>query len=173
MSLLAQAAPQVTQADAPWWGVPLIAGLFALGGVLLAQGSSYFSDRRKAKREDALRWHTDVKALSVKVLAECGVAYRALHNREPSLIDMKSAADAIDTALATFAELKMIAPRVLIKDMIRLENAFVEYVTTDETDISRRDGLGIVYDHTRREFIMAVRRGLGGDKLGKEALDML
>lgn len=36
---------------APWWGIPLITGAATLFGALVAFGSTWASDRRKAKRE--------------------------------------------------------------------------------------------------------------------------
>jgi hypothetical protein len=65
----------VAQAQtAPWWGVPLIAGLFTIIGVLTAQSVSWTLDRRKASRESAQRWLTDRRQLYAKFLLAAGKA---------------------------------------------------------------------------------------------------
>lgn len=51
--------------NAPWWGVPLVSGVIAFVGVLLAQSVALYNERRKTKREDARRWHTERRAVYV------------------------------------------------------------------------------------------------------------
>jgi hypothetical protein len=65
MVLLAAEAP-------PWWGAPLIAGIFTLVGVGIAQLFSYFSQRRRSMqveaerlRSRAERWDDDIRDGSV------------------------------------------------------------------------------------------------------------
>ncbi|MFI7598991.1 hypothetical protein [Actinoplanes sp. NPDC049681] len=43
----------------PWWGVPVIAGAFAILGVLATQMTTWLLDRRRSRREDLSRWHGD------------------------------------------------------------------------------------------------------------------
>jgi hypothetical protein len=43
------------ETGAPWWGVPLLAGLFVIIGAAVTFFSTMTSDRRKAKREDKVR----------------------------------------------------------------------------------------------------------------------
>jgi hypothetical protein len=52
--------------QAPWWGIPLVAGLFAVGGVAVSQVVTIVLDRKKHRREiakenreNARRWFTD------------------------------------------------------------------------------------------------------------------
>src|SRR4051794_36137249 len=56
LQIVGQAAQATNNTNTPWWGVPLVAGVFTIFGVLLAQASTYLVDRRKAAREDATRW---------------------------------------------------------------------------------------------------------------------
>lgn len=60
------------QDQAPWWGDPVVAGGFLLvGGVLgglISWLSSRASDRRRAKREDRVRWHQDIRHVTAAVL---------------------------------------------------------------------------------------------------------
>jgi hypothetical protein len=51
----------------PWWGTPLVAGIFAFTGVIVAQVVIVILDFLKIRREDARRWHTDRR----KIYAEC------------------------------------------------------------------------------------------------------
>ncbi|MEV4121881.1 hypothetical protein [Micromonospora sp. NPDC049645] len=49
----------------PWWGVPLLAGLFAIGGVVVSQVVTIALDRVKVRREDARRWHAERRQVYV------------------------------------------------------------------------------------------------------------
>lgn len=55
--------------DAPWWGVPVIAGSFLLLGAVLGFFFNRANDRSRAKREADLRWHDIVRTLSAALLA--------------------------------------------------------------------------------------------------------
>ncbi|MEV4390208.1 hypothetical protein AB0J68_31620 [Micromonospora sp. NPDC049580] len=54
----------------PWWGVPLLAGLFAIGGVVVSQVVTIALDRVKARREDARRWHAERRQVYVGYIME-------------------------------------------------------------------------------------------------------
>lgn len=53
---------------APWWGVPLMAGIFLLIGALVAFLSTRASDGRKAKRDKAERIMIDTRAVGLEYL---------------------------------------------------------------------------------------------------------
>jgi hypothetical protein len=55
--------------SAPWWGVPLVAGLFTIVGIVAAQSATWIFDRRKARREDLTRWHVDRRQTYAHFLA--------------------------------------------------------------------------------------------------------
>jgi hypothetical protein len=47
-------------ADAsPWWGVPVIAGIFTILGASLSQIVTWLLDRARARRDARTRWHSD------------------------------------------------------------------------------------------------------------------
>ncbi len=54
---------------APWYGVPLIAGVFLVVGAVLGFLFNWLADRRKARREDIRKWDDRVLELSAKVIA--------------------------------------------------------------------------------------------------------
>jgi hypothetical protein len=62
----------------PWWGVPLVAGLFALGGVLATQFTVVRLDRLRVKREDSRRWLADRRRIYASLLASAEVIYESL-----------------------------------------------------------------------------------------------
>jgi hypothetical protein len=64
--------------DVPWWGVPLVAGVFALGGVVLAQVNAVVMDRLRVRREDARRWHEDRRAVYARYLNAADAAVRQI-----------------------------------------------------------------------------------------------
>jgi hypothetical protein len=53
----------------PWWGVPLVAGIFALGGVLVASLVTMQIERQKRLREDRQRWYADRRRAYVELLS--------------------------------------------------------------------------------------------------------
>jgi FAD/FMN-containing dehydrogenase len=59
----------------PWWGVPLVAGLFALGGVLATQFTVVRLDQLRVKREDSRRWLADRRRIYASVLASAEGIY--------------------------------------------------------------------------------------------------
>ncbi|MCA1702352.1 MAG: hypothetical protein LC808_03420 [Actinobacteria bacterium] len=50
--------------EAPWWGVPVVAGVFALLGVLIAQVVSLTNEKRKDRR----RLDNDVREVCTRLL---------------------------------------------------------------------------------------------------------
>ena len=54
---------------APWWGVPVVAGSFLLGGAVLGFLFNRANDKRKAKLEADIRWHELVRTLTAGILA--------------------------------------------------------------------------------------------------------
>jgi len=54
---------------APWWGVPVVAGSFLLGGAILGFLFNRANDKRRAKLEADIRWHELVRTLTAGILA--------------------------------------------------------------------------------------------------------
>lgn len=75
---------------APWWGVPLMAGVFLLIGAVIAFLSTRASDNRKAKRDKAERIMIDTRAVGLEYLeaathmAEVVKAQESEHRALPS-----------------------------------------------------------------------------------------
>lgn len=55
---------------APWWGVPLLAGLFVIIGAAVTYFSTRASDKRKVKREDKVRIATESTESASKLMEE-------------------------------------------------------------------------------------------------------
>ncbi|WP_139131890.1 hypothetical protein [Micromonospora chersina] len=53
----------------PWWGSPLVAGIFAFAGVMVAQVVVVTLDYFKVKREDARRWHAERRIIYAEALS--------------------------------------------------------------------------------------------------------
>jgi hypothetical protein len=74
----------------PWWAIPVIAGLFALGGVIATQVVVITLDRRRMKREDDRRWHEDRRGAYSAYLAalhEAGMRLETNWQALPKWID--------------------------------------------------------------------------------------
>lgn len=69
--MLAQGAqatsPQTTAA--PWWGVPVVAGVFLLLGSVLGFWSNWLLEGRKQKRSEHLRWDEDIRKYTSELIA--------------------------------------------------------------------------------------------------------
>ncbi|MEU4472487.1 hypothetical protein [Micromonospora sp. NPDC023888] len=61
--------------EVPWWGVPVVAGVFTLIGVVAAQAVAVVLDRARAEREDAVRWHADSRRVYAAFLAQAHKIY--------------------------------------------------------------------------------------------------
>jgi hypothetical protein len=51
--------------QSPWWGIPLIAGIFGVAGVSLTLLANYVRDRRDQRR----RWEREVRELAARFIA--------------------------------------------------------------------------------------------------------
>lgn len=58
----------VSSGSAPWWGVPVIAGIFLMAGAVLGFLFNQSIERKKVLREDQIRWHNVVRELAAEVL---------------------------------------------------------------------------------------------------------
>ncbi|MBT1541471.1 hypothetical protein KK103_06830 [Curtobacterium flaccumfaciens pv. flaccumfaciens] len=53
----------------PWWGVPVIAGIFLLAGACLGFVFNRSIERTRSAREDRTRWHDTVRELAGEIVA--------------------------------------------------------------------------------------------------------
>src|ERR1700709_985021 len=65
--------PPIAADPPPWWGIPVIAGSFLIGGALLGALFSYLAtrsvERTRFAREDRVRWHERLFTTSSAFLA--------------------------------------------------------------------------------------------------------
>ncbi|MEW2147253.1 hypothetical protein AB0869_31035 [Micromonospora vinacea] len=66
--------------DAPWWGTALLAGLFGLGGVAVAQAVGIRLERARGRREDQRRWHAERRHVYASFLAAAYALYRHIRS---------------------------------------------------------------------------------------------
>jgi hypothetical protein len=64
--LLIQVVESGSATEAPWWGVPVVAGAFLIAGALLGFLFNRLQDDRRMKREDRLRWDDRILERSAK-----------------------------------------------------------------------------------------------------------
>jgi hypothetical protein len=64
--------------QSPWWGVPLVAGIFALAGVLTTQLVTVRIERQKYRREIDLQWNNEKRRIYSEFLNECSQALLVL-----------------------------------------------------------------------------------------------
>jgi hypothetical protein len=60
----------------PWWGTALVAGLFGLVGVAVAQFVAVRLERTRHRREDTRRWHSERRQTYAEFLAATYTLYR-------------------------------------------------------------------------------------------------
>ncbi|WP_161952669.1 hypothetical protein [Actinoplanes sp. TFC3] len=56
-----------SSATTPWWAIPLVAGLFAFFGVLLAQVVTLWIERGRNRRDDRRRWDQERRTLYARI----------------------------------------------------------------------------------------------------------
>jgi len=142
-SVLIQAVPPADAA--PWWGVPLIAGLFLLAGGVIGGLISFFSvraaDRRRAAREDEQRWDNELLIRAGRVLSTIDALYIANSDYQATINDLirtrsdtgfaeanraaRAKAEAATSAFATArTELALIAPTDVVETATLIGVAF-------------------------------------------------
>jgi hypothetical protein len=153
--------------DVPWWGVPLIAGAFALGGVVLAQVNAIVMDRVRVRREDARRWHDDRRAVYVRYLNATDAAVRQIvagrvDGDQGDADDRRQAVTGVLEKLGDVrTEIQLVAS-VAVYDAAR--ELLVEtqaLAAAAEADIAEREKAEHVVADRRREFLTAARVELG------------
>lgn len=112
---------------APWWGVPVVAGVFLLLGGVLGFVFNRINEDRKVKRERSERYHADVLStctqlvVHVDTVADRGYVIAALLKRDPLVQARQSTQNAIEQKLeemleaasqvaSTHATLRLVAP---------------------------------------------------------------
>jgi hypothetical protein len=101
-SLTAFALSAVTSsASPPWWGVPVLAGIFTILGAALSQTTTLFLDRTKSRRDNATRWHADrLKAYSALLLALDKINFDLIASSTPHM-EPEEVFDAVEPAATT------------------------------------------------------------------------
>jgi hypothetical protein len=153
--------------DVPWWGVPLIAGLFALGGVLLAQVNAIVMDRLRVRREDARRWHEDRRAVYARYLNAADTAVRQITSGR--VIGDHRDDDEWRAAVAgVLGELGRVRTEIQLVASVAVYAAARELLVQTqalaaraETDLAERAQAEAVVADRRREFLTAARLELG------------
>ena len=152
----------------PWWGVPVIAGMFTIVGVALAQVSSYLSDRRyasreKEKREDEhrARWDPDLRAMCAKFAVQLAALHDEAmkrHTGQARLFDTQELE-------ATLAELDFISPAEIYETAHAVfESGVMASVYSQggghDTELRWQQYFGALRDG-RVAYLQAVRRHFG------------
>lgn len=66
----------VGNGGAPWWGVPVIAGVFLIVGAALGFWFNWLIEARKQRLADAVRWHNDIREHVAELLAAAEVVFK-------------------------------------------------------------------------------------------------
>jgi hypothetical protein len=153
--------------DVPWWGVPLIAGVFALGGVVLAQANAIVMDRLRVRREDERRWHEDRRAVYARYLNVADAAVRQItsgrvdgdHRNDDEWRAV--VAGVLDELGGVRTEIQLVAS-VAVYDVARELLVQTQALAAGaETDLAERAQAERVVADKRREFLTAARLELG------------
>jgi hypothetical protein len=153
-------ATAATTATAPWWYVAVLAGGFTILGGLLSLTFTYFSDRRKLRREDQRRWDDKIVQLSARVQSICGYLLEQLLNDDSSLtrssLDYRKQTDELRDIGREFS---LIAPKRISRTIfyvLEASRAFVDaWVLHEELD-----GVTKAVLKAQNDFLGAVRTAL-------------
>jgi hypothetical protein len=85
----------------PWWGVPVLAGIFTILGAALSQTATLFIDRARWKRDNVTRWHVDRLRVYSELLLALDKIYDALTGDTGPPIEPEEVFDAVQPAATT------------------------------------------------------------------------
>lgn len=171
---------------APWWGVPVIAGIFLISGAFLGFFLNRANDSRRTRREDEQRWDRDLLGRAVDVVTALHVLYEANYEHQKALFSgqaLKKAVVSVEDAsreaeanassairgyLAATNALLMIAP----DNITQLLDAFTTEFSKVQAKSARTALPPLSPDHDQLgEFVLTVRSAAGvtGIVLRKQA----
>lgn len=150
-------------------GVPLIAGAFALGGVVLAQANAIVMDRVRVRREDARRWHDDRRAVYARYLNAADTAVRQIVSGRVDGDRPDADADQWRVAVARVleelgdvrTEIQLVASVAVFEAARELLAQTHGLASAAERDLAERAQAERVVADKRREFLTAARLELG------------
>src|SRR5690349_400254 len=161
--LLAAPAPE----SAPWWGVPLIAGLFAIFGVIATQTSTWFADRRRTRREDQRRWHSDRRQTYAAYIAELENAFRLVSIAwSEKSHDFDQTNETLRDARRRHQELNMLASdntRKAALDLWNLLGVGYKALSDDNRTAEEHDKFIVQMHATTKKLLEVMRKELGVD----------
>lgn len=97
----------------PWWGVPLVTGVFALAGVFLAQFVTMRINNQKVSRDIDMQWNSEKRRIYSEFLAECSQALLILTaSRRRDRKNLPQIIDPLKLSLLVY-EMQLIASRQL------------------------------------------------------------
>jgi hypothetical protein len=150
-------------AGAPWWGVPLIAGLFTILGVGAAQVVAWTMDKRKARREDERRWLQDRRQVYAAFLNAATKVHMALGRSRHEGQQQESSVDLLNDINFCRQEVWLIATREVgdaadevFGHLVKARKAFEADRTSEEWRTLAR-----AFQEKRRRFISTSRTELG------------
>lgn len=153
--MLAQAA----QSTSPWWGTAVIAGAFAIFGVLVSQLATFLNERRKDKR----RLETDVRDACVRLLAVAKRIMDPASDQEPIDVSHQNWKELEESLIAV----EFVAPKSIVKCAGDLRQALAGWVTKDreplpEVEAQERNRVRwFAYTASRRDMVQELRKWLG------------
>lgn len=147
--------------EPPWWGVPLVAGLFGFVGVIAAQATVLVSDGLRVRREDKRRWHTDrlkMYADAIVLATKCFLDDRTSHG---PISDAERRAELIDALLLKSVEIELISGKAVREAVINVgkkASAASQQLQAGEqiSDEQGKDAVDVI-----RRFAEAVRKEIG------------
>lgn len=151
---------------APWWGVPLMAGVFLLIGAVIAFLSTRASDSRKAKRDKAERIMIDTRSVGLEYLeaathmAEVVKSQASEHRALPSNEYFVAIHDALIDLRAKWRKFELFAQEDALKTGQGLFNAclilMIPGFDEEEVTASIRD-----FESEKLNFINTLRAASG------------
>lgn len=170
--------------DPPWWGIPVVAGTFAILGALANGLHAQLTDALRFKRERSTRWDRDVRDTAARFLTLAEEARKAGRNlreaRDRPVDDVgradelkqraRETSEALSALRETYNQIALVGPSKLINPSSVFLSAIMDATGLEDPPTGSaqaiRDG--------RTEFTRAVRKFLGSydgrrDALGPKA----
>ncbi|MDR6794732.1 hypothetical protein J2X12_004120 [Pseudarthrobacter oxydans] len=161
---------------APWWGVPLLAGLFVIIGALVTFISTKASDKRKAKREDKVRVATESTESASTFMEQAARIEKAVA-QQLTLSHVKFQGDYMNDIAALLEELdtawtkfELVADKELLQPGKDLFAATIAMALPDLTEESTSHFRG-EYHRKHLALVNALRVMNGVDPIEREIIN--
>jgi hypothetical protein len=151
----------IADVGAPWWGIPVVAGGFALAGIILGQAVGLVQERSRARISRQRQWDTVVFESVTKFLVDVEAQWHQEFTKAKGDRTWKSDLDDFDDQLIT--TIVLLSPWKIASVCIDLYSKLTELLEEDDDGADRELAIER-HDAAFSDLYQVVREHLGTDR---------